>query len=265
MEHQAVIRLSFFFGIFVAVAIWEVLAPRRKLISSKLVRWYSNIGIAVLNGLLLRLLFPILAVGLAAIAQQKGWGIINNFDMPTWIAVIISVLFFDFIIYLQHAMFHFIPILWRLHRMHHTDLDIDVTTGARFHPIEIIISMLIKMAAVLIIGPPVMAVVIFEILLNLTSMFNHGNILIPIKVDKILRLFVVTPDMHRVHHSTIPKETNSNFGFNIPWWDRIFGTYRAQPEKGHLDMKIGLNYFRNPKELHIHRLLLQPFTKQIKK
>ena len=259
MDNVTVTRLSFFFGIFAIVAIWEVLAPRRKLISSKLVRWYSNIGIAVLNSLLLRLLFPFMATGLAVIAQEKGWGILNHIEVSVWLVILVSVLVMDFVIYLQHAMFHYIPLLWRLHRMHHTDLDIDVTTGARFHPIEIILSMLIKMALVLVIGPPVLAVVIFEVLLNLTSMFNHGNIYISVKVDKVLRLFVVTPDMHRVHHSTIPKETNSNFGFNIPWWDKLFGTYCAQPEKGHVDMQIGLNYLREPKEQHIHRLLVQPF------
>ena len=260
MDNESVIRLGFFFVTFALVAIYEVFAPRRKLIASKLVRWYSNIGIAALNSFLLRLLFPFLATGLAVIAQEKGWGIFNHIEVSVWLVILVSVLVMDFVIYLQHAMFHYIPLLWRLHRMHHTDLDIDVTTGARFHPLEIMISMLIKMAVVLVIGPPVIAVVIFEVLLNLTSMFNHGNINIPPKIDKILRLFVVTPDMHRVHHSTIPKETNSNFGFNIPWWDRLFGTYCAQPEKGHTDMTIGLNYFRDCKELHLLRLLIQPFN-----
>lgn len=259
MEYQTIIRLSFFLGIFVLVASWEVLAPRRKLVASKFVRWYSNISIVVINSALLHLIFPILAVGLAAVAKEKGWGIFNNIEVPVWLAIVVSVLVMDFIIYLQHAMFHFIPLLWLLHRMHHADLDIDVTTGARFHPIEIIISMLIKISVVLVIGPPVIAVIIFEVLLNLTAMFNHGNIYIPVKIDRVLRLFVVTPDMHRVHHSTTPKETNSNFGFNIPWWDRIFGTYCAQPEKGHTDMVIGLNYFRDHKELHIYKLLVQPF------
>ena len=175
---------------------------------------------------------------------------------------VLAVVALDFVIYLQHVLFHFLPILWRLHRMHHTDLDIDVTTGNRFHPIEIIISIGIKLVAVVLVGPPAVAVVVFEVVLNATSQFNHGNIWIPAALDRWLRLAVVTPDMHRVHHSVIPRETNSNFGFNLPWWDRLCGTYRPQPEQGHTGMSIGLKEFRDPAMLNLPRLLIQPFIRK---
>jgi len=208
----------------------------------------------------LRLIFGAAAVGMALYAAQKGWGILNNVHVTYWTAVIMSVLALDFVIYLQHVMFHAVPALWSLHMMHHADMDIDVTTGTRFHPIEMILSMLIKIAAVAVLGPPAIAVLIFEVLLNGTSMFNHGNLLIPSALDRVLRLFVVTPDMHRVHHSVFPTETNSNFGFNMPWWDRLMGTYRAQPSLGHEGMTIGLNQFRDPTLLTLPRLLILPFV-----
>ncbi len=259
MNNHTEIRMSFFFGILLIIALWELLAPRRKLLFSKAVRWYSNLGIVFLNSLILQWIFPILAIGLAALGEQRKWGLMNNMDMPSGIEIIISILVMDCIIYIQHAMFHYLPLLWRLHRMHHADLDYDVTTGARFHPIEIMMSMGIKLATVAFLGPSAFTVLIFEIILNLTAMFNHGNIFIPEHIDEKLRLFVVTPDMHRVHHSVIRKETNSNFGFNFPWWDRIFGTYRAQPEEGHDNMTIGLNMFRDIKYEHLHSMLIQPF------
>jgi sterol desaturase/sphingolipid hydroxylase (fatty acid hydroxylase superfamily) len=193
-------------------------------------------------------------------AQQQGWGVLNSLILPGWLRVILTIAALDFAIYLQHVLFHFVPILWRLHRMHHTDLDIDVTTGNRFHPIEIIISMGIKLAVVALLGAQAIAVVVFEVALNATSQFNHGNIRIPCALDRWLRLVVVTPDMHRVHHSIIPRETNSNFGFNLPWWDRLCGTYRPQPEGGHGGMTIGLKEFRDPGRLTLLRLLIQPFT-----
>ena len=261
IENEMVIRLSFFIGIFIVVAFWELLAPRRPLNFSKQVRWYSNIGIVFFNSLVMRWTFPLLATGLAVMAQEGGWGFFNNVTIPYQLVIIISLLLMDGAIYIQHAMFHSLPLLWRFHRMHHTDMDLDVTSGARFHPVEIIISMGIKFAVIAVIGPPVLAVIIFEVLLNLTAMFNHGNIYIPKKIDQILRCFVVTPDMHRVHHSIVPSETNTNFGFNFPWWDSLFGTYCAQPEKGHKGMVIGLNQFRDPKELHFHKMLIQPFLK----
>ncbi len=244
MQNEMPIRLGVFFGIFGLMALWEVMAPRRTLTVSKTIRWANNIGIVFLNSFLLRLVFPAAAVGMAAFAQAQGWGVFNYVEVPLWLAVVASVIALDFIIWLQHVMVHAVPLLWRLHRMHHADLDFDVTTGARFHPLEILLSMVIKFAAIVVLGPPVLAVVIFEVLLNATSMFNHGNVRIPGGVDRVLRLFIVTPDMHRVHHSVEDDETNSNFGFNLPWWDRLFGTYRAQPRGGHDGMTIGIRTFR---------------------
>lgn len=205
------------------------------------------------------------AVGMALIAQNRGWGLLNNVILPGWIEIAIGVVALDFVIYLQHAMFHFIPLFWKLHRVHHTDLDFDVTTGIRFHPIEILLSMGIKMIAVILIGPSTLAVILFEILLNATSMFNHGNVRLPISIDRILRLFVVTPEMHRVHHSVLIKEFNSNFGFNLPWWDRLLGTYRAQPEAGHEGMTIGLAQHRDPNSLTLSHLLILPFSRKVLK
>jgi sterol desaturase/sphingolipid hydroxylase (fatty acid hydroxylase superfamily) len=196
---------------------------------------------------------------MAVEAQIRGWGLFNNFDIVWGLNLVLSVILLDFVIYLQHVMFHAVPLLWRLHRMHHTDLDYDVTTGSRFHPVEIILSMLIKLAVIVTLGPVPAAVVVFEVLLNGTAMFNHGNIRIPKGLDRIIRWFVVTPDMHRVHHSILPYETNSNFGFNLPWWDRLFGTYRDQPEKGHEQMTIGIELFRRSKYLYLHWMLIQPF------
>lgn len=258
MANEPFIRLTAFFGIFITVAIWESLSPRRRLTTSKTLRWVSNISITLLGTAIVRGLFPVLAVTFAT--NETNLGILNQVSLPFALKVFIGVLAFDLIIYFQHVMFHAVPILWRLHMMHHADLDIDVTTGLRFHPIEVILSMGIKIAAVIIIGPPVLAVILFEIFLNGTSMFNHGNMLIPSGVDRLLRLMVVTPDMHRVHHSVVIKETNSNFGFNFPWWDRLFGTYRPQPAAGHEKMVIGLSQFRDSKLLTLPRLLVLPFV-----
>jgi len=253
------IRLGFFFLIFALVALWELLAPRRGLTTSKKVRWVSNLGITFMNPLLVRLLFPILAVNMAVKAQERGWGLLNNFELPYWLDIVVGIMVLDLVIYLQHVMFHAIPILWRLHMVHHADLDYDLTTGLRFHPIEIILSMGIKLSVVVIFGLPAVAVLIFEIILNGAAMFNHGNIRLPLKIDRILRYFIVTPDMHRVHHSVIIRETNSNYGFNLPWWDRLFGTYCHQPAKGHADMTIGLTQFRDSGKLTLPWLLILPF------
>ena len=204
-----------------------------------------------------------MAVGLAIMAEEENWGLLNNIAINSYVKMFLAVLILNLIIYLQHVMFHTFPLLWRLHRMHHTDLDFDVTTGSRFHPIEIILSMIIKMLIVAALGAPPVAVVIFEVLLNATAMFNHGNIRIHINADRILRLLVVTPDMHRVHHSVKPDETNSNYGFNFPWWDRLLGTYKAQPENNHLKMTIGLNQFRESRYLRFHWLLIQPFIGKV--
>lgn len=256
------LRLLFFVTILVLVAIWELAAPKRRLTVAKAGRWFNNLGIIFLDSLLVRLLFPLAAMGVAVAAQETGWGLFNLVDLPVWLAVLLAVLVLDLVIYLQHVMFHAVPTLWRLHMVHHADLDFDVTTGLRFHPIEIILSMLIKMATVAALGPPLLSVFIFEIALNGTAMFNHGNIRLPAALDRILRLLVVTPDMHRVHHSILIRETNSNFGFNFPWWDRLFGTYRNQPVAGHREMVIGLSQFRNREEVTLFRLLLLPFIGQ---
>lgn len=259
MSNEIIIRFGFFVGIFVIIAIGELINPRRILNTSKKVRWFSNISIIILNPIIVRLLFPIMPISLALFARANGWGLMNIYSLPFWLKIIIGVMALDLVIYLQHVMFHAVPMLWRLHMMHHADLDFDVTTGLRFHPIEIILSMGIKLAAITVIGPPALAVLIFEVLLNGTAMFNHSNMRLPLLLDRILRLFVVTPDMHRVHHSVIIRETNSNFGFNLPWWDHLFGTYRSEPAAGHDAMVIGLSQFRDEKRLTFPWLLILPF------
>jgi sterol desaturase/sphingolipid hydroxylase (fatty acid hydroxylase superfamily) len=265
LTYEPAIRLGFFLGVFALIALWEVAAPRRALTVSKTLRWASNLGLVVLNTVVLRVLFPLAAVGVAAFCAENGWGLLNHFEAPFWLAVPLAVIAMDFVIWLQHVMVHAVPALWRLHRVHHADLDYDLTTGTRFHPLEIVLSMLIKFATIVVLGPPVLAVVIFEVLLNATSMFNHGNVRMPLGLDRVLRLFVVTPDMHRVHHSIEDDETNSNFGFNLPWWDRLFGTYRDQPRAGHLGMTIGIRDFTNPREVdRLDGMLLLPFRGEIK-
>jgi sterol desaturase/sphingolipid hydroxylase (fatty acid hydroxylase superfamily) len=259
MQYEAIIRLVFFFGVLIAMAIWEVLAPRRVLKTSKLVRWISNLGIVFINTVSLRLILPVLAIDVALKAQANGWGLLNNYYLPFWISIVLGVLILDLVIYLQHIVFHTVPFFWQLHMMHHADLDFDVTTGLRFHPIEIFMSMGIKVVAVVAFGTPVLSVLIFEVVLNGTAMFNHSNVRLPLNIDRILRLFVITPDMHRVHHSVTIRETNSNFGFNFPWWDRFLGTYRAQPAAGHEGMTIGLSQFRDKKRLTLPWMLALPF------
>lgn len=258
LTNEPLIRVAFFLGILLVLAIWEVAAPRRRREIPRLIRWSNNLGVVVIDTLLVRLLFPIATVGLAIIAQERGWGLFNVLETPAWIALLVSVLALDLAIYLQHVMFHAVPALWRLHRMHHADLEFDVSTGLRFHPVEILLSMGIKLAVVAALGPPAVAVLIFEVILNATSMFNHSNIGIPIGIDRRLRRFVVTPDMHRVHHSIHASETNSNFGFNLPWWDRLLGTYRPQPRDGHEAMTIGIEQFRTRRDLWLDRMLIQP-------
>lgn len=222
-------------------------------------RWPSNLGIAGLNALLIRLVLPAGLFGFALEAGKQRWGLLNNLRIPYVAAILVTFIVFDLAIYLQHVMFHAVPALWRVHRMHHSDLDFDVTTGARFHPIEIALSMLFKLGLVTTLGAPAMGVLIFEVALNATSMFNHGNLGLPLRLDRSLRWLVVTPDMHRVHHSIAVGEANSNFGFNLPWWDRLLGTYRDQPAAGHDLMTIGIEQFRAPRELWLDRMLLQPF------
>ncbi|HYA43068.1 MAG TPA: sterol desaturase family protein [Syntrophobacteraceae bacterium] len=260
MKTEIAIRPGFFLGIFILVAVCEILAPRRSLDTSKSNRWFRNLGILVLNPISVRLVFPVLPATMALLASERHWGLLNNIDFPYWFKVAMGVIVLDFSIYPQHVLHHSIPTLWRLHMVHHADLDFDLTTGLRFHPLEIILSMAIKLMAVTALGPPAPAVLLFEISLNSAAMFNHSNIHIPIAVDRVLRLFVVTPDMHRVHHSVIIRETDSNYGFNLPWWDRLMGTYKGQRDKGHQGMTIGLSQFRNPKRLTLPRLLVLPFV-----
>jgi sterol desaturase/sphingolipid hydroxylase (fatty acid hydroxylase superfamily) len=259
-KYEPAIRLGFFFGILAIMFLWELVAPRRPLTVSKMARWVSNLGLVFIDSVLIRLVFPTALVGAALWVQERGWGLFNQFEVSPLLGIIFGVLILDLAIYLQHAMFHSIPMLWRLHMVHHSDMDIDVTTGVRFHPIEIILSMMIKMIVVVLIGAPALAVMLFEVLLNGTSMFNHGNVRYSQPIDSILRLIVVTPEMHRVHHSTIRWETNSNLGFNFPWWDRLFGTYRPQPARGHLEMIIGLDQYKEPGKLTFFWLLLLPFV-----
>lgn len=259
MIFEPYIRLGVFLAVFAAMALWEVAAPRRREAHGRRSRWPANLGVVLADTLLLRLVFPGAAVTMAVIAESRNWGWLYSVDWPLWLEVAIAFVILDFVIYLQHVLFHAVPALWRLHRMHHTDLDFDVTTGLRFHPLEILISMGLKWAAIAALGAPVLGVLIFEVVLNATSMFNHGNVRIPAGLDRRLRWLVVTPDMHRVHHSAERRETNSNFGFNLPWWDRLLGTYRDQPAAGHEGMTIGVEQFRDPRELRFTRLLTQPF------
>jgi sterol desaturase/sphingolipid hydroxylase (fatty acid hydroxylase superfamily) len=261
LAHEGALRLGAFIAVLVLVALAELLWPRRRLTQSKAVRWANNLALTALNTVLLRLTFPVLAVGVAMIARQRGWGVLAWLALPGGLDMLATVIVLDAVIYAQHAAFHHVPPLWRLHRVHHADLDFDVTTGARFHPVEILLSMAIKMALVVALGAHPAGVVIFEVLLNATSMFNHGNVRLPPGLDHWLRWIVVTPDMHRVHHSWVRAETDSNFGFNLPWWDRLFRTYRAQPAAGHEGMTIGLQAFRSPRELWLDRLLTQPVRK----
>ena len=265
LTNEPLIRISVFIGVLLMMAGLEAAMPKRKREASRRVRWPNNLALVALNTAVLRVLFPAAAIGVALYAQTRNWGLINSLQIPAGFSIPAAVIALDFIIYIQHRAFHAVPVLWRLHRMHHSDIDIDVTTGARFHPVEIVLSMLIKFAVIVLLGAPAAAVLVFEVLLNATAMFNHANVRIPGVLDKWLRLIVVTPDMHRVHHSVVVDETNSNFGFNLPWWDRIFRTYIAQPTAGHDEMTIGLPLFREPRELWLDRLLLQPLRSEARR
>ncbi len=264
-QHEMSIHLGFSFGVFTLMAAWELLAPRRSLSVSKVVRWTNNLALVILNTAILRLLFPAAAVGFAVFTSTNGWGVLHHFAVPLPVAVVLSLVALDLIIYLQHVLVHAVPILWRLHRVHHADPDYDVTTGSRFHPIEIVLSMLIKFAAIVVLGAPPLAVVIFEIILNAMSLFNHGNVRLPLGIDRVLRLVVVTPDMHRVHHSVENNEANSNFGFNLSLWDRICGTYIDQPREGHPAMTIGIDDYREPHLVSwLPGILALPFLGEVK-
>jgi sterol desaturase/sphingolipid hydroxylase (fatty acid hydroxylase superfamily) len=261
MHTEQVVRLASFAAVLAAMAAWEALSPRRPHSVSRGPRWASNLGLVVVNTLAARLLLPLGAVGVALIAEERGWGLLNNEPLPAWLAVALSVVALDLVIYLQHVLFHAVPVLWRLHRVHHADLDFDVTTGIRFHTLEILLSLGIKVAAVVLLGAPALAVLVFEVVLNASSMFSHGNVRLPAWLDRLLRWVLVTPEMHRVHHSARPRETNSNFGFNLPWWDFLFGTYLAQPADGHEGMTVGLEEFRDERQAdRLPGMLLLPLV-----
>lgn len=255
---EPLVRVGTFLAVFVAMAIWEVASPRRARGISRLRRWPHNLALLVVDVILVRIVAPGAAIAVAVIGESQGWGLFNSVTLPYWLAVAIAVLFLDLVLYFQHVTFHAVPVLWRLHRVHHSDTELDVTTGTRFHPVEIILSTGFKCAAVAAIGAPALAVLIFEVVLNATAVFNHSNVHIPTGLDRFIRWFVVTPDMHRVHHSISYNESSSNFGFNAPWWDRILGTYRAQPRDGHEAMVIGVDAFRAVDDCRIDRLLVQP-------
>ena len=263
-RHETAVRLGAFALTFLAVALWELVAPKRDLTLPRAVRWRGNLGLVLLNTALLRVVFPTAAVGVAALAVAKGWGVLNVWQLPAWAAVLLAVVALDFVVWLQHVMVHAVPALWRLHRVHHADLDCDLTTGARFHPLEIGLSMGIKFAAIVLLGAPVLAVVVFEVLLSSCAMFNHGNIRLPARADRVMRWFMVTPDMHRVHHSVEDDESHCNFGFNLTWWDRLLGTYRDQPRAGQQGMTLGIRDHRNPQEVaHLGGLLRLPFVARL--
>jgi sterol desaturase/sphingolipid hydroxylase (fatty acid hydroxylase superfamily) len=258
-NHEVLIR-GVVAGTVMAVMIaWELLAPRRKQTIARHLRWPSNFGIAILNALVVRLVLPLAAVGFALFAETRNWGLFNISPIAPWLATLLGLLMLDLAIYFQHVLTHAVPALWRLHRMHHSDLEIDVSTGVRFHPLEIMLSMLFKLALVATLGLSAHCVLLFEVLLNGSSLFNHANVRMASNIDRILRIFIVTPDMHRVHHSVLGRETNSNFGFNLTWWDHLFGTYVAQPERGHERMLIGIAQFRTAEQSRLDRLLIQPF------
>lgn len=264
LSHAPTLRLGVFLGLFVLMAGWECLAARRERKLTRLRRWPGNLGVSFLDAFLARLVAPAGAVGFALFAEARGFGLFHTVTWPVLLEVLVSVVVLDLAIYWQHRLFHCVPALWRLHRMHHADLDVDVTTGARFHPFEILLSLGLKFLVIAALGAPAVSVLVFEVLLNATAMFNHSNVRVPEAVERVLRCVVITPDLHRVHHSILRRETDSNFGFNLPWWDWLFGTYRAQPEAGHDAMQLGIEQFRDSKELRLDRMLTQPFREQIK-
>jgi sterol desaturase/sphingolipid hydroxylase (fatty acid hydroxylase superfamily) len=258
LHHEPAVRLACFAGVLALMLLWERLAPRRPLTVGRAPRWLSNLVLVGIDAIAARLVVPAGVVGTALVAEERGWGLLNVMGAPAWVAVSLAVIALDLAIYLQHVLFHAVPVLWRLHMVHHADLDFDTTTGVRFHPVEILLSLGIKVAAVLLLGAPALGVLTFEVLLNATSLFNHGNVRLPAGIDRVLRWVLVTPDMHRVHHSARPRETNSNFGFNLPWWDYLFGTYRAEPAEGHAGMTVGLSQFREAWVDRLHWMLLLP-------
>ena len=257
--NEAAIRLVCFAAMFLAVAGLESLLPRRDRVLSRTERWPNNLAIVAINTLLLRVFFPTALVAYALALNEAGRGLLSSVPVPGWLLVVIAVLVLDLLIYVQHVLMHLVPPLWRLHRVHHADPDFDVTTGIRFHPLEIVLSLGIKFGIVTVLGPPAVAVLIFEVLLNAGSLFSHGNLRLPLALDRMLRLVLVTPDMHRVHHSVVRRETDSNYGFCLSWWDRLFRTYRPQPEAGHDGMEIGIGVFSRARDQRLIELMKQPF------
>lgn len=258
---EATLRLLVFLAMLGVLALLEILRPRRQLQHSKKSRWLNNFGISLLNSISIAVLIPITGVAVALLVKEKTWGLFNTIQASTWISFLVYLLIFDLTIYWQHRLFHRFKFLWRLHRMHHTDIDYDVSTGIRFHPLSILISTLIKFCLIILIGPPAIAVLFSEVLLNATSMFNHSNIKLSKRFDATLRYFLVTPDMHRVHHSAMEAEHNKNFGFNFPWWDRLFGSYLAQPSLEQEEMSIGIEGYGKDQAISMSVLLMQPFGK----
>lgn len=258
LAHQTAIRVAAFTLVLALMLGWQRLAPKRPA-EARRRRWTANLGLVVIDALALRLLGPATGIGAALIAADRGWGLFNLLALPWWAAVPLALVLLDLAIYGQHVVSHRLPLLWRLHRVHHSDIAFDATTAVRFHPVEILLSMLYKAAVVILLGAPAVAVLAFEVILNAAALFNHGNVRLPDAIDRRLRLAIVTPDMHRVHHSLHRQETDSNFGFCLSWWDRLFGTYRAAPRDGHAGMTIGLGAFRDDRAQRLHQLLLQPF------
>jgi sterol desaturase/sphingolipid hydroxylase (fatty acid hydroxylase superfamily) len=256
IDSENLIRFAVFLAVLLLMMMWELAAPRRARAAPQAIRWFSNLGVSLLDRGVLQ--FAVV-MGMGVSVKEDGWGLMNWIALPEWVALVSSIVILDLVIYLQHRLFHAVPILWRLHRMHHADIELDVSSGIRFHPGEALVSMLIKVVAVILLAPPVMAIVAFEILLNATSLFNHSNMKLALPLDRVLRWFVVTPDMHRVHHSVRQEELNTNFGFNLPWWDRALGTYRDQPKDGHEKMQIGLEQFRSKRDMRLDQMLMQPF------
>jgi sterol desaturase/sphingolipid hydroxylase (fatty acid hydroxylase superfamily) len=257
-EHAYALRLEVFFGVLALLLAAEVLWPRRPGPMRRRLRWVPNFAIVVIGAVLARLLLGLGAIGAAAWAAARGTGLLHQVDWPVALEAVAAFFALDLLIYWQHRLMHAVPGLWRLHRMHHSDVEFDATTALRFHPAEILLSLLLKMGAVALLGAPFLAVLLFEMALNAGAMFNHANLRLPPALDRILRLVVVTPDMHRVHHSTQRREHDRNFGFTVPWWDWLFRSYTAQPAAGHEGMPIGLTAFREDAEQRLAPLLAQP-------
>jgi sterol desaturase/sphingolipid hydroxylase (fatty acid hydroxylase superfamily) len=258
-SHEGAFRLGVFLAVLAVMAAWELAAPLRRAEVPRVIRWSNNLALVAVDTAIVRLLFPLAAVGVAAWAQGAGFGLLHALALPGWAAVVVAMVALDLGIWAQHVLFHKVPWLWRLHRVHHADTHFDVTTGVRFHPLEIVVSMAIKMALVAALGAPVLAVLLFEVALSAGALITHANLSLPARLDRALRRVVVTPDMHRIHHSVRQAETDSNYGFNLAVWDRLFGTYRAQPQDGQKGMTIGIGQFRDSREAWIDRLLTQPF------